>query len=179
MVTWRVVNVVVVARLLKRLTLTDVYKKAKVGSYKPKNFSALQMKFSNPKATAIIFSTGKITVMGSRDVYSAFNVLRKIRQLIGVEFVNVSISNIVVNFDYGAPINLAGFYATHSETSNYDSNIFPSCTLKMVGHTVSANIFSSGKVMLTGIKDLDDVTGFIRVVYEKLQRSRDQQIASN
>lgn len=167
-----IVNIVVIARTAGKLNLREVHKKLGTGGYQPKSFSALTAKFSNPKATAIIFSTGNITVMGSKDVFSALTVIRHLKNKLGLTCDEICISNIVIKSDFGKKINLDKFYHSNSEKTNYDSALFPSCSHTFDDSGATANIFASGRLMIPGIKSLDKVKDILALLYKRISDSQ-------
>ena len=97
-VEYKLTNHVVSAKISERRSLTEIFKILGHGLYRPKKFSALTCKFQNPKATIIFFSTGNITIMGSESYYGALYVLNKVKQQLGIKFVEIKLNNIVAKF---------------------------------------------------------------------------------
>lgn len=154
---FQTLNYVVSARAFGRVNLDIVRDRLGCGSYRPKRFSALSIKFVNPKASVILFSTGNITVMGAQSRFAALYVLARLRSIIDFDIIQTTVLNIVAKFWYGKIIDLDKLYSRHDRFANYDPDLFPSCCYTIPGTNNSANVFKSGKVVIAGNKSVDAI----------------------
>ena len=115
------------------------------------------MRIREPKTTALIFSSGKMVVIGAKSEEHSRLAARKfarIVQKLGYEakFKEFKIQNIVGSCDVGFPIHLDGIQSKHWKFSSYEPEMFPGLIYKMHKPKVVILIFVSGKIVLTGAK---------------------------
>jgi TATA-box binding protein (TBP) (component of TFIID and TFIIIB) len=166
-------NHVILAQTHGRRSLIGVFNKLGYGKYRPKTYSALTQRFINPKATAIVFSTGNITNMGCNSYFGALRVLLSLKRRLGLEFMNVKLTNIVVSFstkEYGT-VDLLKFFEQNRGYCTYDPGIFPCVTFGIPGSKIKANIFKSGNVVIAGCKTRAAIESTISSVVEKIRQS--------
>jgi len=168
--TYRQVNHVILAQTHGRQHLLDVYKRLGYGKYQPKTYSALTQRFRNPKTTVIMFSTGNITNMGCASYYGALRVLLGLKKRLGLDFINVKLTNIVVSLFVGS-LGLDHFFESNRGYSTYDPGIFPCCTYNIPGTRIKANIFKSGNVVITGCRSHAQVESSIESVLARVRES--------
>jgi transcription initiation factor TFIID TATA-box-binding protein len=80
------------------------------------------------------------------------------------------IQNVVGSKSLGYKINLAKFYDSNRRNSIYEPELFPALTYRIKGIVV--NIFSSGKIVITGAKSEREVREIFDIVYSKLLRNK-------
>lgn len=163
-------NHVIISQINERQCLSDTLNALGFGNYRPKTYSALTQKFSNPKSSAIIFSTGVITSMGCPSFYEALYVLLKIKRELGVNFVNIRLSNIVVTFSIKSlgVLNLEKFQSVNQSSSTLNMEIFPCLTFIIPDTNIKANIFATGKVVLTGCGNHSQISNAITITVNKV-----------
>lgn len=164
-------NHVILAQTNGRRCLIDVHDKLGLGKYRPKTYSALTQKFSNPKATAILFSTGNITSMGCASFYGAMYVLLKLKRDLGLQFVNIKLSNIVVGFSvkHMGPLSLDRFYELNQEYCTFDIEVFPCLTFNIPNTKIKANLFATGNVVLAGCRSHEQIKESIAKIIGKIE----------
>jgi TATA-box binding protein (TBP) (component of TFIID and TFIIIB) len=75
---------------------------------------------------------------------------------------NVTIQSITVTCDYGQPINLKALAV--NTPSIYEPELFPSVRLTCF-NPLCVNVFHTGKIVITGLKDLD-FSDFVTRVFD-------------
>src|SRR3989338_3206620 len=83
--------------------------------------------------------------------------------------VEIKVVNIVVSSSLGHDIPLEKMAATLSNTE-YNPEQFPGLVIRIKEPKTSALIFSSGKVVCTGARTLDNVEKAIKKIIESLKR---------
>ena len=83
--------------------------------------------------------------------------------------VGIEIVNIVVSAALGKEIPLEKMAATLHNTE-YNPEQFPGLVMKIKDPKTSALIFSSGKIVCTGARTLDDVSAAIRKIIKSLEK---------
>jgi TATA-box binding protein (TBP) (component of TFIID and TFIIIB) len=166
-------NHVILVRTRDSRCLYRVSEILKTGKYSPKTYSALTLHYSNPKTTVIMFSTGNITNMGSRSHNGSLYCLHVLKRKLKLEIVHVRLTNAVVTFSiagYGK-LSLSDLNCDNPGTTTYDPGLFPCCTLNIDNSTAKANIFDSGKVVLTGCQTSHQIETNIRFVVTTVKKS--------
>lgn len=169
-ITYKQSNHVILAQTNGRRDLVEIHDQLGMGKYRPKTYSALTQKFSNPKATSIIFSTGNITSMGCSSYYGAMYVLLKLKRELGLEFINVKLSNIVVGFSikHMGSLDLKTFYEKNQRFCTFDVEVFPCLTFNIPNTKIKANLFATGNVVLAGCRSHEQIKDSIGKVVEKV-----------
>lgn len=161
----KVQNVVSTFSIGTCINLRQIALKARNVEYNPKRFAAAIMRIRNPRTTALIFSTGKLVVTGAKtekESYTACRRFARIMQKLGhvVNFNCFKIQNIVASFAFIKKIKLDVLAVCHSRFCSYEPELFPgvhyrfylSGAMKMV-----LLIFASGKVVITGAKNINHI----------------------
>ena len=168
-------NIVSTANLKCALELKTIALKAKNSEYNPKRFAAVIMRIKEPKTTALIFASGKMVCTGARseqDSRKAARQYAKIIQKLGydkVRFSEFKIQNIVGSCDVKFQISLEGLSAG-TKSSSYEPEIFPGLIFKMLQPKIVLLIFVSGKIVLTGAKEKEEIFEAFKKIYPVLQR---------
>lgn len=147
----------VIVKTQGRLCLEETYDRLGYGMYNPKNFSALTLKFVNPKMAINVFSTGNITIMGCKNKWIALYVMIDIKEELELEITKFSVTNIVATFSLKKSIDIERIYALDKTNSICDMETFPSCTYSIPNTNIKANFFNSGKVVVTGCTDESEI----------------------
>lgn len=140
------------------------------------NFPGLVTKFTKPKATLLIFSSGKIVVTGvqleSHLPIILEKTLRKLRKM-GLEFKQepeIHIENMVGRADFKTKINLDMSSIT-LESAIYEPEIFPGLIYKISDPIkICFLIFGSGKVICTGAKNLGIIQKSLKILARNLKK---------
>lgn len=172
-VTYSQTNHVILVKSHGRQCLKNVFNTLKYGIYKPTTYSAITQRLVNPKATAIIFSTGNITNMGCKTYFGALRTVLHIKRSLGLEIINVKLTNIVINFSVSkfGIIDMDDLYEKTKGQSTYDPVIFPCITYGIQDTKIKANIFQTGKVVITGCKSKDTIHTAIDHVTSVIMKS--------
>ena len=182
-------NIVSTAELNCKLNLIDIALKANNIEYKPKRFSALIMRIKEPKATAQIFSTGKIVCLGTKNEEQSKNACRKIVKSIkklgyNVNLTNFKIQNIVGSCKLKFTLLLNDlFYHIKNEMNSivfYKPEIFPGLIYHYLKPTlnnevgnktipnITYHIYSSGNIIITGAKTINQIYEAFSRIYPLL-----------
>jgi TATA-box binding protein (TBP) (component of TFIID and TFIIIB) len=81
----RVVNVVGTSDLDCQLDLKAIALRVRNAEYNPKRFGAVTLRLHEPHATALVFATGKMVVMGARSEDESRLASRKFARIIQVQ----------------------------------------------------------------------------------------------
>ena len=160
---YKIENVVatVVMEITEKIDLTKIARKFEDVEYNPERFPGLVMRITDPKATFLIFSTGKMVITGLRRADEASPGVKKIIKSIKSAGINVSnpeitIQNIVASGDLHTFIDL-NKAAIIMENAMYEPEVFPGLIYRMADPKTVFLIFSTGKVVCTGAKNKESV----------------------
>ena len=125
---------------------------------------------------SLIFSSGKIVLTGGRSIKAVMDGLSVITTSLneaGIETLKeprVAITNMVCSYDLGKYINLNKVVVTlNVENIEYEPEQFPGLVYRIRDPKVVVLIFSSGKLILTGGKNLDDIRKGLDLLEQKLE----------
>jgi len=177
---YKIENVVatVVMEITEKIDLTKIARKFEDAEYNPERFPGLVMRIKDPKATFLIFSTGKMVITGLRRADQASAGVKKIIKSIKSAGINVSnpeitVQNIVASGDLHTFIDL-NMAAIVMENAMYEPEVFPGLIYRMKDPKTVFLIFSTGKVVCTGAKNKK----FVKEAFLKLNlRVRELDLA--
>jgi transcription initiation factor TFIID TATA-box-binding protein len=156
---YKINNVVATVKLNlnKKLNLTKIARKLCNAEYYPERFPGVIHRQENPRATFLIFSTGKMVVTRIEIVEDVEKVVRKLMKKIkkiGIKPSNliIVIENIVANGDLHTLINLNKAVLL-MDFVMYEPEVFPGLIYNMKNPRAVFLLFSTGKFVCTGIKE--------------------------
>uniref|UniRef100_A0A6B2LKN4 TATA-box-binding protein n=1 Tax=Arcella intermedia TaxID=1963864 RepID=A0A6B2LKN4_9EUKA len=157
-----------------KLELKEIALKARNAEYNPKRFAAVIMRIREPKTTALIFSSGKMVCTGAKSEELSRRAARKYARIIyklgfPTKFKEFKVQNIVASCDVRFPVRLEGLACTHDSFSSYEPELFPGLIYRMVDPKVVLLIFVSGKIVLTGAKEVDEIFEAFEAIYPVLE----------
>ena len=169
---YKIENVVatVVVEITEKIDLNIIARKHADVEYNPERFPGLVMRILKPKATILIFSTGKMVVTGLRKANEAGQVVEKVLKNIrkaGIKVSNpeITIQNIVASGDLHTNIDL-NMAAIVMEYAMYEPEVFPGLIYRMQEPKTVFLIFSTGKIVCTGAKKKE----IVREAVKKLNK---------
>ncbi len=156
---YKINNIVATVKLNlnKKIDLTELAQKLCNTEYNPKRFPGVIHRQEKPRATFLIFSTGKMVVTGLEileDVEKAVRKLLKKIKKAGIKPSNliIVIENIVANGDLHTLINLNKAVLL-MDFVMYEPEVFPGLIYYMKNPRAVFLLFSTGKFVCTGIKE--------------------------
>lgn len=160
---YKIENVVatVVVEISEKIDLNQIARKLIDVEYNPERFPGLVMRIEKPKATILIFSTGKMVVTGMRKASEAPSVVDRVIKNIkkaGIKVANpeITIQNIVASGNLHTNIDL-NMAAIVMEQVMYEPEVFPGLIYRMKEPKTVFLIFSTGRIVCTGAKEKDVV----------------------
>lgn len=170
-------NIVATVNLDCRLDLKTIALHARNAEYNPKRFAAVIMRIREPKTTALIFASGKMVVTGAKSEDDSKLASRKYARIVqklgfNAKFTDFKIQNIVGSCDVKFPIRLEGLAFAHGTFSSYEPELFPGLIYRMVKPKIVLLIFVSGKIVLTGAKQREEIYSAFDAIYPVLSEFR-------
>ena len=170
---YKIENVVatVIMEITEKIDLIKISRKYEDVEYNPERFPGLIMRINEPKATFLIFTTGKMVITGLRRADKASPGVNKVIKYIKKAGINVSnpeitIQNIVASGDLHTYIDL-NMAAILLENTMYEPEVFPGVIYRMRDPKTVFLIFSTGKVVCAGAKNKKIVRdAFLKLSHE-------------
>jgi transcription initiation factor TFIID TATA-box-binding protein len=183
-------NLVSTAKLNCDLRLREISLQEQNTQYNPKRFSGLILRMHNPLATSLIFSNGKIIVLGAKTEEDSENACRRVGKIIKnlnypVKLTDFKVQNVVGSCDVRFQIDLYKLdnYIKSSVKSSrvaFEPEIFPGLIYRLIPNKTHNNesnekspniaflIFNSGKIVITGGKNRNQIYEAFNKVYPLL-----------
>ena len=180
----RIQNIASTANLGVRLDLKIIALKCRNTEFNPRRFGAVIMRLREPRATALIFSSGKMVVTGVKSTHNATLAAKKFAYIVErvgfqpSDIIDFKVQNIVGTADCGFPIRLEGLVYAHSAFASYEPELFPGLIYRLVSPRVVFLIFVSGKVVITGAKMESDLSNALTKIYPVLVEFKKTHVAS-
>jgi transcription initiation factor TFIID TATA-box-binding protein len=172
----KIENIVASGAIADSIDLVALADKVKNCELNKKRFPGAVYRISDPKMASLIFSSGKIVLTGGRSskaVTDGLAVITTSLNQAGIETLKVpkvAITNMVCSYDLGKYINLNKVAVTlNVENIEYEPEQFPGLVYRVKDPKIVVLIFSSGKIILTGGKNLEDIRKGLDVLEQKLE----------
>ncbi|MHA1725898.1 MAG: TATA-box-binding protein [Promethearchaeota archaeon] len=156
-----------------RLDLVKIAKNLPDVEYNPERFPGIILRIDKPKATFLIFSTGKMVITGLRKAIEAEKAVAKAVKKIkgaGIKISNpqVKIVNIVASGDLHVAVDLNAATIL-MEYAMYEPEVFPGLIYRIQDPKSVFLIFSTGKIVCTGVKDEKTAKRAVMKLYKQIQ----------
>lgn len=171
----KIENIVASGSIADSIDLVELSEKVENCELNKKRFPGAVLRLQNPKITVLVFSSGKVVITGikSQDdfVRGLDNLIQKMKE-VGVichDAPDVAVTNMVCSYDIGKYINLNKVVITlNMENIEYEPEQFPGLVYRISDPKVVVLIFSSGKIILTGGKTMEDVVRGVTFLEQKM-----------
>jgi transcription initiation factor TFIID TATA-box-binding protein len=171
----KIENVVASATLNIPVKLEKIVSNFENIEYEPEQFPGVVFRLTNPKAAALIFSSGKIVCTGAKSPKDTKIVVAKIvkkMRKIGIKVPSnytVRLENIVASAKLKRELNLDNI-AFALENTEYEPEQFPGLVYRMEQPKVTFLLFGSGKVICTGGRTIADVGRAVAKIDKRLNK---------
>jgi len=167
-------NVVATGTLHQNIDLNSIVRVFPGVEYRPEQFPGLVYRVKKPKATTLIFSSGKMVCTGSKSERQAHKAVMKVVDELnrnGIVILGkpeIQIQNIVASAGLGGYIDLEKVIYSLKRTM-YEPEQFPGLIYRMEDPKVVILIFTTGKLVCTGAKKETEVHRAIAKLQETLE----------
>jgi transcription initiation factor TFIID TATA-box-binding protein len=172
----KIENIVASGTIAESIDLVDFSEKTENCELNKKRFPGAVFHITDPKSACLIFSSGKIVITGVHNEKALADVLviviRALKDagIVPLKEPRVAVTNIVCSYNLGRYINLNKLTVTlNLESVEYEPEQFPGLVFRIKEPKIVVLIFSSGKIILTGGKNLNDVKNGLDVLEKKLE----------
>lgn len=167
-------NMVITVQFSDWIDLNKLASKLPSGAeYFPDNFPGVVYRMKKPRASFLIFSSGKATCTGTaseKDAKEAIESMLKLLKDMGIDVKTpkIEIQNIVAStkLDTRCDIDKIAF---ELENSEYEPETFPGLVYKMKG-SVTFLIFGTGKIVCVGARSIKDIKESFDLLVKKLRK---------
>lgn len=166
-----------------RLDLKQIALRCRNTEFNPRRFAAVIMRLREPRATCLLFSTGKLVVTGTKSTHNSSLATKKIAYIlerIGFQpanHISFKVQNVVGTVDVGFPIRLEGVAFAHPTFSSYEPELFPGLIYRLVQPRVTILVFVSGKLSITGAKTEEIMVEGLKKIYPILLEFKKESVA--
>ena len=128
------------------------------------------IRFRKPKATLVVRSTGRVTIMGAECPvaarHAALKLVRLLRRLGGyAELQRFRVDNVMAGGFLGFPVDLEALYQRYYQFAEYEPELKPFLVFRLVRPHVTVMVFASGSVTLTKGRSTEDLREAMVRVY--------------
>jgi transcription initiation factor TFIID TATA-box-binding protein len=166
-------NMVITVQFSDRIDLDKLASKLPSGAeYFPDNFPGVVYRMKKPRASFLIFSSGKATCTGTaseKDAKEAIDNMSKLLKDMGIDVKppKIVIQNIVASTKLDARLDIDKL-VFELENSEYEPETFPGLVYKMKG-SVTFLIFGTGKIVCVGARSTNDIKESFDLLVKKLR----------
>jgi len=170
-------NIIGYTKIADELDIQKIAEKAPGFMYDPNEFLGLTIKLNAPNVAILLFPDGRAICTGAKNMddvdFSIKEVVNKLKR-IGIKTkskTDIEIQNIIASFDLGKELNLSSISKTLMlENTSIEPDKFPGLVYKMDDLGATLLIFSSGKIVCTGVKKVEDASKAIEILKEKISK---------
>jgi transcription initiation factor TFIID TATA-box-binding protein len=144
--------------------------------FEKQKFAAITIRLGEPTCTVLLFTSGKMVLTGCKSLLDCILASKIVANLLREGFPGnvftldvIKIQNIVGNahvpMQTDEVIDLQRFYVDFNIFCTYQPNMFPGLIYRPTSLPIVLLIFFSGKIVITGAKNMQDVyTGWIHML---------------
>jgi transcription initiation factor TFIID TATA-box-binding protein len=143
--------------------------------YDPESFPGVVYKSEDPRASFLIFGSGKMNCVGASSMNDAKLAIKKLTRKIRGAHIKiksepkVKVQNIVASLDFGRKFDLERI-AGRFENAEYEPETFPGLVFRLDEPKVVILLFVSGKGVCAGAKSMSDVNRAAQNINKILSR---------
>jgi transcription initiation factor TFIID TATA-box-binding protein len=178
--TYTIQNIVVKSCLNQEIDLDHILTNVENCKYNSATFPGLFMRIPDPKCVILLFKSGNIIITGVlRFIHIPaiveqliFSLNQKTQYKINIDSITTEIVNIVITADYKQRIDL-NLGILRLRNSLYEPEVFPGIIYKNKSpHKAVFLIFSTGKVVMTGIKNPEVIEALLIHLGKLLEKNK-------
>lgn len=175
-----VVNMVISTALEEHINLDKLASTLPNTEYNPEQFPGLIMRIKDPKTSALIFTSGRVVCTGARNIEDAEKSIQRIIESLKKIKVNIKIKpvlhvqNMVASGQLGFDLNLNKLAITLNNVE-YEPEQFPGLVYKIKEPKTSFLLFGNGKIVVTGIKNEEDLKKSVKILEDTLAKVMDKK----
>jgi transcription initiation factor TFIID TATA-box-binding protein len=153
---------------VKPIDLQYIFSTLPNSFYDRKRFAAITIRIMNPMCTALLFTSGKLVITGTKTYYECILAALRVTRMLqyyceGISFMvtNTKIQNVVAHVAVPLKdrqrLNIDRIYKDLCTHCTYQKNMFPGLIFRPDNCPVVLLCFFSGKIVITGGKCSNDI----------------------
>jgi transcription initiation factor TFIID TATA-box-binding protein len=167
--TYKVVNMVASTRITENIDLNEVSEILGI-EYEQEQFPGMVYRVESPKVCLLLFRSGRCVAAGAKNINHVHEAVKILHDdLIANEFelwpfdsIDIILQNIVVTHNIGVKLDLERLVISLPfEYSEYEPEQFPGLIYHIKDPNVVFLIFASGKCVISGSKNFEDIEAAI------------------
>ena len=169
-------NLVASTTIADSLDLDKIAKSVPNTNYRPHVFPGLVLRIAQPKTAFLLFGSGKVVCTGAKtidDITKSMTIVCNMLRDAGFTMAaapKITVQNIVASGDLHGRLNLVSTaLAVGLENTEYEPEIFPGIVYRMEEFGVVMLLFSSGKIVCTGARKIEQVYQAVEYLQQKLE----------
>ena len=171
----KIENIVVYSQIADSFNIQQLSEEMPEFLYNPDDFNGVTLKLDEPKTAVLILPNGRAICTGAKTIEDAETSIKKVAnklKKVGFTIVSkpkVETQNIIASTDVEKELHLSSISTgLILEHVNYEPENFPGLIYKMDDIGAIMLLFSSGKIVCTGAKNMEDVSTAFETMKEKL-----------
>mmetsp|Transcript_46448 Transcript_46448/g.104395 ORF Transcript_46448/g.104395 Transcript_46448/m.104395 type:complete len:276 (+) Transcript_46448:56-883(+) len=142
--------------------------------YNPRKHPSVTIRLLDPRTTALVRTSGIVTLQGRADEEQLRNSAKKIARLVQrcgypeAKFAEYAVTSIMAKVDLGFPIRLEALATKWRRNAMYEPEIFCSCVFRTRNPPACYLVSSGGKVVISGFRRIFDIKEALKRVYSVL-----------
>eukprot|EP00927_Polykrikos_kofoidii_P037909 TRINITY_DN32113_c0_g1_i1.p1 TRINITY_DN32113_c0_g1~~TRINITY_DN32113_c0_g1_i1.p1 ORF type:complete len:302 (-),score=32.50 TRINITY_DN32113_c0_g1_i1:176-952(-) len=146
--------------------------------YNPRKHGSITVRLMNPRTTALIRASGSCAITGTMSdpeelKHSGKKVARLVQRCgMAVKFTEWKVCSLLCKVDLGFPVRLDSLTARYRLFAIYEPETYSGCIFKLRKPRWTYNITAGGKMILTGIKNIQQADDALRRIYPVLREFR-------
>jgi transcription initiation factor TFIID TATA-box-binding protein len=130
--------------------------------YNPELFPGVVYKSEHPRASFLIFASGKMNCVGARSLSDAKMAITKLTRELREAHIKVKtepkvkVQNIVASVNFGRKFDLESISRSF-ENTEYEPEVFPGLVFRLKDPKAVLLLFVSGKGVCAGVKSMIDI----------------------
>ena len=171
----KIENIVAYAQISDSFDIDHLAEMITDFEYIPEEFKGLSWKIDDPKAAILVLPNGKAICTGTKRIEDVERAINKTLDKINAAKIKVNsnpkieIQNIIASTNVEKELHLSSISkGLINEHVNYKPEEFPGLIYKIDHLGAIIIVFSSGKIVCTGTKTIDDASKAIELMKEKL-----------
>jgi transcription initiation factor TFIID TATA-box-binding protein len=171
----KIQNMVAYTELNAKISLEEMLRKLPDTEWQPEQFPGLIYKIKDPRASALIFSQGKVVCTGTKNTEDLKLAMKKIVEKLRGAGVKVPgnyetrVQNIVASTKITGDIELEELAAA-LENAEYEPEQFPGLVYRISEPRVAFLIFGSGRVIVAGAQNEESIQKALGKLVENLRK---------
>ena len=177
----KVENIVASTKVAEELDLVKVSKELPNCEYEPEQFPGVVCRIREPKTAILLFMSGRAVCTGAKNLEDVNRAIQKICSMLTdidikvIDKPKVLVQNIVATSQVDAEPNLDAIAKRYSiiggrDVVEYEPEQFPGLVYRVKDPKVVILLFSSGKLVCTGAKNIEDIDIGLEKMYRELKK---------